>query len=353
MSKPLVSVLIDTYNHERFIEQAIVSVLEQDVPAAEMEVVVVDDGSTDDTPSIVRQFCPRVRYLRKENGGQGSAFNAGIPETHGEIVAFLDGDDWWAAGKLRKVLETFGSDPTVGMVGHGNLRVWPDGRQQTEVLLEGPRFRADSVEGARLFRLRKSFLGTRVSIRADLLKQVLPVPEEIRIEADEFIFTMAAISGDVVILPEPLLNYRIHGGNFFSISSGYNEKSLRLKQQCLHYLAQRLSERLRCRGVDPQVVQILTEVIQVDADQLRLSLDGGYPWETVQAELKVYATLHSEASKLQRAFKYFTLLPALALPPKLYYRLRRRIAQNKLYLRAREKWVPIPTLPHTDNQWRR
>src|SRR5271154_7189482 len=100
MGRPFVSVLIDTYNHERFIEKAIVSVLEQDFPATEREILVVDDGSSDSTPEIIRKFAPQVRLLRKVNGGQASAFNAGIPECRGEVVSFLDGDDWWAPHKL-------------------------------------------------------------------------------------------------------------------------------------------------------------------------------------------------------------------------------------------------------------
>ena len=79
MAKPFVSVLIDTYNHERFIEEAIVSVLEQDFPASDREIVVVDDGSSDQTPEIVRKFEPRVRLLRKTNGGQGSALILRVP----------------------------------------------------------------------------------------------------------------------------------------------------------------------------------------------------------------------------------------------------------------------------------
>ena len=98
--QPAVTVLIDTYNHERFIEEAIVSVLEQDYPQSDTEVLIVDDGSTDRTPEIVRKFEPRVRLIRKANGGQASAFNAGIPQVRGEITAFLDGDDWWAPNKL-------------------------------------------------------------------------------------------------------------------------------------------------------------------------------------------------------------------------------------------------------------
>src|SRR5277367_4839940 len=115
MTEPLVTVLIDTYNHERCIEEAIASVLTQDFPSAETEILVVDDGSTDRTPEIVRKFEPRVRLLRKANGGQASAFNAGIPEARGEIISFLDGDDWWASNKLSRVMETIMADPSLGI----------------------------------------------------------------------------------------------------------------------------------------------------------------------------------------------------------------------------------------------
>ena len=119
MPIPSITVLIDTYNHERFIEEAVVSALEQDFPRAEMEVLVVDDGSTDRTPEIVRKFEPHVRLIRKTNGGQASAFNASIPEARGEIVAFLDGDDWWAKEKLKAVMNYLSARPNVGVVGHG------------------------------------------------------------------------------------------------------------------------------------------------------------------------------------------------------------------------------------------
>src|SRR5712672_4829691 len=116
MSTPFVTALIDTYNHESFIEEAVASVLQQDFPASETEILVVDDGSTDRTPEIVRKFAPRVRLLRKPNGGQASAFNAGIPEAQGEVIAFLDGDDWWAPGKLTGVADVFARDAEVGLV---------------------------------------------------------------------------------------------------------------------------------------------------------------------------------------------------------------------------------------------
>src|SRR6516162_6795140 len=119
MPAPLVTVLIDTYNHERYIEQTLVSVLEQGLSSAELEIVVVDDGSTDKTPEIIRKFAPRVKHVRKANGGQASAFNAGFVEAHGEIVATLDGDDWWAKGKVNAVVSAMEANPSVAAVSHG------------------------------------------------------------------------------------------------------------------------------------------------------------------------------------------------------------------------------------------
>ena len=97
---------------------------------------MIDDGSTDRTPEIVRKFEPHVRLLQKANGGQASAFNAGIPECIGEVVAFLDGDDWWVPQKLSHVIPVFAKDPRIGMVGHGTIMMLSDGKQFTEVLRE-------------------------------------------------------------------------------------------------------------------------------------------------------------------------------------------------------------------------
>ena len=140
MTTPLISILIDTYNHERYIEQAIVSVLEQDFPADQLEIVVVDDGSTDGTPSVIEKFPPRVRYIRKTNGGQASAFNAGIANLHGPIVAFLDGDDWWAKQKLSVVADAFEANPEVAAVGHGFFEV-RDTERPREMFVPAKTFR--------------------------------------------------------------------------------------------------------------------------------------------------------------------------------------------------------------------
>jgi glycosyltransferase involved in cell wall biosynthesis len=342
------SVLIDTYNHERFIEQAIVSALEQDFPASEREIIVVDDGSTDGTPEIVKKFAPRVRLLQKENGGQASAFNAGIPVCRGEIIAFLDGDDWWAPEKLKAVTEALEKDKSIGLVGHGITEVYPDGRRHEELLRETPRFRVDSEEGARAFRLRKSFLGTsRMTIRRDLLQQIGKVPEALRIEADEYLFTIAGFLSDVLILRESFTFYRLHDKNAFQIADG-NREATRRKQKILEALAESLKAKLaECRAPE-NVPRIVVEWIEIEAKLIRLSLDAGLPWKTVRAELDNYRVMHPGAPVAHWVFKCLALLPACVMPSRNYYALRASFSQNGIYRKARKKWLPFLEPAHVD-----
>ncbi len=346
MAKPYVSVLIDAYNHEYFIGQAITSVLNQDMAMEEVEIVVVDDGSADRTPEIVRRFEPRVRLLRKTNGGQASAFNAGIAECHGDIVAFLDGDDWWAPGKLRRVLEEMERNPDVGVVGNGITEVFDNGEEQSEVLHEALRFRLNSLEGARIFRRRKSQLGTsRMTVRAEILRKILPIPESIVIEADEYIFTLAAAMSEASIVGEALTFYRIHAGNLFQIS-GFQKGPLLRKQQSLEHLASALTEKLGQFGLEEKIVATAVDAVQLEADMLRLQAEGGFPWETVSTEWNFYRIVHEDASITHRVFKFASLFPALLFPPRLYYRLRRKLAANGFYLSCRKFIFPVPEPQH-------
>lgn len=348
MARPFVSVLVDTYNHERFIEQAIASVLEQDFPAGEREIIVVDDGSSDRTPEIIRKFAPHLRLIRKANGGQASAFNTGIPECRGEIIAFLDGDDWWKSGKLSAVARALAAEPEVGLVGHGITEVFSDGRHHTELLRETPRFRITSESGAKAFRLRKSFLGTsRMSCRKKVLELVGRVPETLAFEADEYIFTLAGVFSQVLILRESFTFYRQHERNTFQISDG-NEESARRKYRILTALAGSLREKLREHGLRNEVARIVLDSVETEADLIRLGVDGGFPWETIQAEYRNYRIVNEEAPRSRLLFKCLTLLPAAVMPARLYYSVRRRCANSRLYLRFRQKWLPIQPPPHVD-----
>lgn len=353
MQKPFISILIDTYNHERFIGEAVRSVLAQEYPQELREILVVDDGSTDRTPEILEQFGDAIRVLRKPNGGQASAFNYGIPKCRGEIVAFLDGDDWWMPGKLNLLADAFASNPSVGLVGNGITEVLSGGVQRSELVRDAPRFRIDSVAGARLFRQRKSFLGTsRMAYRAELLQRIGAVPESLVFEADEFVFTLGSLFSDVLVLREPLTFYRLHDANLFQLADG-NKTSLRRKYQVLLALHQALQERLGLERVPKDVAQVILESIQADADVLRIAVEGGTPLEAVRIELRTYRLSHEDASFFRKTLKYASMLPALFIPPAKYAALRQRLAANSLYRKFRARFLPVLEPTHVDRtgQW--
>ena len=111
MSLPGISVIIAVYNGGPTIRHAIESVLAQTYPAHEL--IVVDDGSTDDTAAVVAQFGDRVRYLRQSNAGVSAARNAGAAAATGNWLAFLDADDWYYPDRLRWHAEWIERDPSL------------------------------------------------------------------------------------------------------------------------------------------------------------------------------------------------------------------------------------------------
>lgn len=112
--RPLVSVVIPAYNCERFIGRAVRSVLGQTY--ANLECIVIDDGSTDGTAAVVERFGERVRLIRQANGGASAARNAGIAAAQGRYIAFLDSDDYWLATKLEHQVAIMLEQPDLALV---------------------------------------------------------------------------------------------------------------------------------------------------------------------------------------------------------------------------------------------
>jgi glycosyltransferase involved in cell wall biosynthesis len=114
MSTPGISVVVPAYNAERYLAEALESVLVQTPPGT--EVIVVDDGSTDGTAAVAESFAPLVRVLREPHGGIGAAFNRGMREARGTLIASIDADDRWLPGKLSLQCEVLDAHPSVDAV---------------------------------------------------------------------------------------------------------------------------------------------------------------------------------------------------------------------------------------------
>jgi glycosyltransferase involved in cell wall biosynthesis len=330
-SAPLVSVVIDTYNHEAFIGEAITSVLQQEYQLGAVEVLVIDDGSRDETAKQLSTFTDRVRIVRKENGGQASALNLGVSLAAGDIIAFLDGDDWWHPRKLQSVVSYLLRNPAVGMVGHGIVEVATDGSRRA--LCPGGLIRFDlrSESGPTTFKRVTCFLGTsRLTCRRSVLERLLPIPETLVIEADEYLFTLGGAISEAAVLDEPLCYYRLHGHNLYQFSD-YDPARLRRKHSVMVKLAEVLPNRLMALGVSAANAYKVVENTAHDARRLGLATQGGHIGTAFQVEWAV-----PEQWPLARwPVKAVMLLLALALPPKLFYRLRHCYSTSRTTMRAR------------------
>ena len=210
---PLVSIIINNYNYDRYVRMAIESALHQSWQ--NVEVIIVDDGSTDKSPDIISKYEQKAKIIVKENGGQGSAFNAGFAESKGEIILFLDADDMLLHETAEKVVRAFTEDAIAKVHWylwvideHGNNsnkitpnRPLPGGNLLKTVLELGP----------------NEYLSPQTSGNAwsrSFLEKVLPMPEaEYTISADNYLCMLAPLYGEIKSIAEPISLYRLHGKN--------------------------------------------------------------------------------------------------------------------------------------------
>jgi glycosyltransferase involved in cell wall biosynthesis len=133
---PLVSVVITTYNRANYVAETIESVARQTY--TNVEIIVIDDGSTDDTSAIVERLAPDVRYIWQENSERGAARNHGLRLAKGEFIAFLDSDDLWLPTKLEREVEFLDANPRIGLVYMGAIQIDSEGRELGVLRAAGP-----------------------------------------------------------------------------------------------------------------------------------------------------------------------------------------------------------------------
>ena len=208
--------LINNYNYAGFVVEAVESALDQTRPF--QEIVVVDDGSTDDSLSRLEPYVAdgRVRVISKPNEGQLSCFNEGFAASNGDVITFLDADDVYDPRYLDKLLEVYERHPDCDFV-FAALRQFDEPPPEGDA--PAPRDLGYSVI---LTVCRRAWIvapTSCLSLRRSLLERILPLPflDDWRTRADDcLVFGASVLGGKKYQLDYPLVRYRYHGANQFA-----------------------------------------------------------------------------------------------------------------------------------------
>ena len=215
---PLISVIIPTYNCGKFLAEGIRSVLDQDYP--QKEILVVDDGSTDDTQAILQQFGDTITVFHQKNAGAAVARNTALQRAKGEYIAFLDADDLWLPGKLTAQVSYLETHPQVGLV-YANWLVWVDdgtGMYSPAPSLSSPQdsFLIDQAQSGWVYTLLlfDSIIHTiTVLVRKTVVQQVGIFDAFLRNGQDYDYWIRTSRITEIHKLSAPFAVYRLHGEN--------------------------------------------------------------------------------------------------------------------------------------------
>jgi glycosyltransferase involved in cell wall biosynthesis len=225
--RPLVTALINTYNYGRYLPFAINSVLNQTYP--NIEIIVVDDGSTDHTPQVLAQYKDRVQAIRTENGGQAHAFNVGIPRARGELLMLLDADDVWLPDKVERMVALAAMRPEAAMLYHRFQNINRNGKA---VGIAQPVSLTNGDYRSKYLRSGGSWWSPITSVlvlRPEHIRRALPIPTYAHREgADTVITDFCAVSSEIASLPDVLTLRRLHGSNLYA--AGRDDRTYRSRE---------------------------------------------------------------------------------------------------------------------------
>lgn len=205
---PKVSVIIPAYNQEKYIRECVQSMLSQDYE--DLEVIVVDDGSTDATPEILREFGKRIRYIRQENKGPAGALNKGMRVAQGELVAWLGADDMYLPGMVNYQVSKFQEDPSLALVYTDWIMIDAQGREIKVVRSPYP----PPEKFARTMLAGNFINGSTVLMRKECHEKVGYYDENLKASVDgDMWFRLLKHGFKFGHIPIPLVKYRWHPAN--------------------------------------------------------------------------------------------------------------------------------------------
>lgn len=216
--QPLVSVLLTSYNYARYVRDAIRSVFEQTYPA--IECIIVDDGSTDGSPGVIRDAIAsapaRTELILQQNRGQAAALNAAFARARGDLVALLDSDDSWRPEKIARMAAFIREHPDGGVFQHQ----LDDGcgAYKQEALLNADIYEEWRALGRVNTAARRDIVSvflpsSGLMFRKEALDRVFPIPESLISCPDAYLTRTACVYGPLYSCPDVLGTWRRHGGN--------------------------------------------------------------------------------------------------------------------------------------------
>jgi hypothetical protein len=338
--RPLVSVVVNNFNYEEYLGAAIDSALSQE--HSPLEVIVVDDGSTDRSRAVIESYGDRVRAVYKENGGQASALEAGFDASSGEIVMILDADDYLAPDAAKRVAEAIDHD--CSKVQFRLSLVDADGRR---LGADPPRYvpmpNGDVVPQLLATGRYTTPVTSGNAYPRSVLGQLLPIPPGFRDAADSYVNTVCPLYGKVVSLDAELGSYRQHGRNFWSVTGDVTVGRIRWEVEHDLLKARCLTERATALGLrvspDPSLQDafgVLRRLASLRLDRQRHPVPG----DTVLRLARAGTLAIARNSELPPADKilYLAELAAIALLP---VSLARRAATWTFSGRPRSRWLTL------------
>lgn len=214
--KPKVSIIINNYNYASFVPEAVESSMSQTY--RRVEIIIVDDFSTDNSRDVICRYNDRATILfHQQNGKQGAAFNSGFSSSTGDIIIFLDADDYLYPNAAEHIVQSWNNRvakvhyrlDVVDAAGHSRGYSYPQGG------------RLDGGELHNAVLNRGTYAGVPTSgnaISRRVLEQVMPIPAEFNTTSDDYLSVLVPLYGEVVAIETPLGAYRIHGSNQWALA---------------------------------------------------------------------------------------------------------------------------------------
>jgi glycosyltransferase involved in cell wall biosynthesis len=230
-----VSIIIPTYNYGTFIGRALKSIHENGYPIDKVEIIIIDDGSTDNTRVIAVELAHQFmfQYHFQENAGKAAATRKGFEMASGDILFTLDADDWFLPGKIEKTVKIFQDLPEVMHIASPAQIVYSEtGKQETEPVPEWLLGKALNGQGVLKKFMEKRILfggGSTFAVRASVVKQ-MQLPDAVDMYTDEWLVIQALLKGQTYFFEKPLSVWLVHGGNY-SIGKSPDEGQVAKQQR--------------------------------------------------------------------------------------------------------------------------